>query len=311
MLSALKGFIIAIRPINLAIIAFTQIAIHQLLIVPILVKAHITPIFNFQQILMLAFATVLIAAGGYVINDYYDTEIDRINKPAKKSIGISLSRRTGMVIHLGLSAFGLLLAIFVAKTAAIKGIFLIYFIAFVLLWKYSETWKRQLWIGNFVISFLTVIAVFLPPIAESFTLAALYHIQQELTINAIKGITMLAIFAFLLTFIRELVKDAEDLKGDLALGCNTVPICYGIAFTQKLILSLMGLVVLSIFYFQFKPFALNKITQIYIFTFIHFNILLSAYFIGIKKNYKIGSTFVKLAQLGGVCTLILFYYLYA
>lgn len=173
------------------------------------------------RLFILSASTVMIAAGGYVINDYYDIKIDLINKPERVVVGKSITRRYAILFHTLLSvtgvAFGLVLS---WKIAAVN------FTSAFLLWWYSNSLKRQPFVGNFVVALLTGVAIWL--------VDSLYKTGHMLIITY-------ASFAFFMTLIREIIKDMEDLKGDQTFGCKTLPIVWGMRRTKYFIYGIMVL----------------------------------------------------------------------
>ncbi|HLZ15584.1 MAG TPA: geranylgeranylglycerol-phosphate geranylgeranyltransferase, partial [Cyclobacteriaceae bacterium] len=166
------------------------------------------------------------AAGGYIINDYYDVKIDLINKPGRVVIGKDVARRYALLFHSLLSMTGTALGFIVNWKIGIIN----FFSAF-LLWWYSNDLKRQPFIGNFVVALLTGLSIFLVNI--------LYHVHQPL-------VTIYALFAFAMTLVREIVKDAEDLKGDNSFGCRTLPIIWGIRKTKFFLYLLLFIFFVSV-----------------------------------------------------------------
>lgn len=165
------------------------------------------------RLFMLALSAMLIAAAGYIINDYYDVKIDLINKPERVIIGKGITRRYALLFHTILSLTGIALGFFLNwKIGALN------FIAAFLLWLYSNALKRLPFIGNFTVALLTGLSIFsvnllYPPL---FVLVWVY-----------------ALFAFFMTLVREIIKDIEDLKGDDTFGSRTLPIVWGIRRTKQ------------------------------------------------------------------------------
>ncbi|MCA4898797.1 MAG: geranylgeranylglycerol-phosphate geranylgeranyltransferase [Bacteroidota bacterium] len=161
---------------------------------------------------ILSASTILIAAAGYIINDYYDVKIDLINKPERVVIGKSITRRYAIFFHTALSFLGVALGLLINwKVGTIN------FVCAFFLWLYSNNLKRQPLIGNMVVSFLTGLSVFI--------LVFLYEQLFPLVVAY-------SLFAFFMTLIREVVKDMEDVKGDNSFGCKTLPIVWGIRKTK-------------------------------------------------------------------------------
>jgi len=177
-------------------------------------------------LLLLSFSTILIAAAGYIINDYYDVKIDLINKPERVVIGKTIARRYAILLHSVLSFAGVALGLLLSwQVAAIN------FFASFLLWFYSNHLKRLPFVGNFVVALLTGLSVAL--------INLLYH--QSATL-----IYIYAVFAFMITLVREIIKDMEDLKGDNTYGCKTLPIVWGIPKTRQFIYAILFLFIAGV-----------------------------------------------------------------
>lgn len=171
------------------------------------------------RLFMLSVSTLMIAAGGYIINDYYDIKIDLINKPQRVVIGKSITRRYAILFHTLLSFAGVALGFVLSwKIAAVN------FASASVLWFYSNTLKRQPFVGNFVVALLTGVAIWL--------VDSLYKTGHMLII-------CYASFAFFITLIREIIKDMEDLKGDETFGCKTLPIVWGLRKTKYFIYGIL------------------------------------------------------------------------
>ncbi|MCU0418266.1 MAG: geranylgeranylglycerol-phosphate geranylgeranyltransferase [Cyclobacteriaceae bacterium] len=165
------------------------------------------------RLLALASSTILIAAAGYVINDYYDVKIDLINKPERVVVGKWLPRRFALLLHTVLSLLGVALGSGLSWLIGTAN-----FLSAFLLWAYSNQLKRLPLIGNLSIGLLTGAAVLM--------VEALYQSHSVL-------IYIYALFAFFITVVREIAKDMEDLKGDNTFGCKTLPIVWGIRKTKQ------------------------------------------------------------------------------
>lgn len=172
-------------------------------------------VFSDWRLFVLSLSTVLIAAAGYIINDYYDIKIDLINKPDRVVIGKSITRRYAILFHTFISSTGILLGVVVGwKIGAIN------FICVFLLWLYSNNLKRQPFIGNLAVAALTGLSIDM--------INLLYNVHNTLVI-------IYSLFAFFMTLVREIVKDMEDMKGDTTFGCRTLPIVWGIRKTKSLL----------------------------------------------------------------------------
>ena len=157
--------------------------------------------------LVLTLSTVCIAAAGYIINDYYDVKIDAINKPDRVVVGKSIRRRPAMFTHMVLSFIGIALGFWLSLPVGLINVG-----AVLLLWGYSATLKKMPLAGNVVIALLS---------ASMLLVVAVYA-------GKLNNITIsYAVFAFLISLIREIVKDMEDVRGDASFDCRTLPIVLG------------------------------------------------------------------------------------
>ena len=230
---SLKRFVVSFlrltRVWNLLIIALSQYFTAAMLI-------DWTKIMDWR-LFVLSLSTISIAAGGYIINDYYDIKIDLVNKPERVVIGKGITRRYAILLHSLLSLFGIALGFVIGwRIAAIN------FASVFLLWWYSNDLKRHPFVGNVVVALMTGIAVML--------VDGLYETGNLL-------ILVYATFAFFMTLIREIIKDMDDLKGDHTFGCRTLPIVWGFRKTKILVYSILtlfvGVVFLLNFYFTRLP----------------------------------------------------------
>lgn len=199
------GFLIASRIPNLFIIGATQYLTAILLVSDFPHKYDWVKSWHF---FIMAISTGMIAAAGYIINDYYDQKIDMINRPDKVVVGTMFRRRLALLAHGILT----ILAIGMGFYLGIK-MGAIYLFAAFSLWYYSNYLRRITLIGNLIIAFLTGLTLLMVPI---------YFDRNE------PMVYVYSLFAMAITLIREVLKDIEDLKGDSAFGCQSIPVIFGI-----------------------------------------------------------------------------------
>ncbi len=242
--------------------------------------------FTHVGLFWLTSSTLMLAAAGYIINDYYDVKIDYINKPDRVIVGRVLKRRIAMIWQLALNFTGIAIGFFLSPWIG-----LIHCFSAFTLWLYSNQLKRLPFIGNLSIALLTGLSVLV--------VAVLFHEKNWL-------IFTYAYFAFGITLAREIIKDMEDLKGDETFGCKTLPIVWGIRKTKQFVFALLTLFIGSIFYFVFK--AQNDILNTYFMIMVIPATLFMVYFIQADTKSKFAnlSNFCKLFILSGVISMAFF-----
>ncbi|HMK03957.1 MAG TPA: geranylgeranylglycerol-phosphate geranylgeranyltransferase [Ferruginibacter sp.] len=226
----ITAFFRLVRWPNLVFIALTQVLFYFSLVQPLYGKG-IYSNFNSTLFILLILASVLIAAAGYIINDYFDLNIDQVNKPGKLVIDKLIKRRWAIVQHILLSLAGILISFYIDFNSQTYWLGIANFGCVFLLFGYSITLKKKLLIGNVLISALTawVIIVGFLCYYNSFYCNSCDRSYFEAYNHRFIRISFLyAGFAFVISLIREVVKDMEDMEGDARYGCKTMPIAWGI-----------------------------------------------------------------------------------
>ena len=232
-----------IRFQNLLIIAVTQYMMRLFILEPILAVNSFEPQLDHFHFFLLVFSSMAITAAGYVINDYFDMKTDLLNRPDTVIVGMRITRRWAMVIHIFLNSAGILTGIYLSWYVGMLGFGIVYILAAGLLWFYSTTYKRQFLIGNLIVSIFTAVVPFVVIVFEVPLLNREYGeimIARGMNFNNILAwVGGFSFFAFLATLIREIIKDVEDFEGDAAYGRNTLPIVLGIRLTRILVIILI------------------------------------------------------------------------
>ena len=221
----ITAFFTLIRWQNLLFIAITQALFAYCIITPVYKVASVTPIVTKVVLFLLILASVLIAAAGYIINDYFDLNIDLINKPGKVIVGKTITRRWAIVFHLVLSFLGIAIGFYLDLTTRILLLGIANSICVLLLFFYSISLKKKLLIGNILISSLTAWTVFVITWCETRNLLSPLGLSR---IKITRYTFLYAGFAFIISLIREAIKDIEDMEGDRRYGCTTMPILWGV-----------------------------------------------------------------------------------
>jgi 4-hydroxybenzoate polyprenyltransferase len=263
---------------------------------------------------LLSLSSLLIAAAGYIINDYFDLNIDRVNKPDRLVVEKIIKRRWTILWHWILSGVGTLLGLYVSwrlrnpviVVANLGCVFLLYF--------YSTTFKRKLLIGNVVISLLTAWVILVLYASEVY-----FSVFREPAYHAIlsrhfKFAILYGGFAFIISLVREVVKDIEDIEGDTRYGCRTMPIVWGVnvakVFAATWLVVLTGaLIVIQFYILQYvgTPLVLYCLIFYCVSLLILplWWILRKLYTAQTKADYHLLSSVIKGVMLAGILSMII------
>jgi 4-hydroxybenzoate polyprenyltransferase len=227
-------------------VALTQYALRYLIITPTFIAHHSSPILNSLQFFLLVLCTLIVAAGGYIINDHYDIEIDRINKIESQILGKTISASKALPIYFSSLILGGAIAILLAYQLNLWNLIFIYPLACGLLYFYARYFKKVALIGNLIVSLFTAFVVLIVFISELPIISQLPDESQTYLLQLGFGFT---IFSFLSNLFRELIKDIEDMKGDKLFGAKTAPIVFGIKWTKFICNIVLVLLFSYILYF--------------------------------------------------------------
>jgi len=238
-------FLRLIRPVNLLIIAVTMYSVGGYLDIVYADFNHGTMLIQSFNFFLLVISTVFIAAAGNIINDYFDVRADRVNRPERTVITKHIKRRWAIVFHwiLNFVAFGI--AIHLGLVLETFWYVFIHLLSINLLWFYSMQLKRTLVIGNVVIALLTalvpiLVGIYYQDYFKEVMIESAYpfHLNSYVFFPVYLGVG-LGVFAFVLNLTREIVKDMEDIKGDLVIKARTIPIVYGLRKSRSIVVFFM------------------------------------------------------------------------
>ncbi|MCF6131096.1 geranylgeranylglycerol-phosphate geranylgeranyltransferase [Flavobacterium wongokense] len=214
-----------VRGYNIPIIALAQYLSAIFILAPN--KRALDVLLDFNLFIIVIVSSLTIASG-YIINNFYDSKKDLINRPNKSKLDRLVSQKTKLQVYFTVNFIVFLLAFFVSVRAVL------FFSTYIfLIWFYSHKLKKMLIIGNLTASFLAVLPFF----------AILLYYK-----NLYPQIFAHATFLFLLLLIREMIKDLENIKGDIANDYQTIPVIYGEGFSKKAITLLTLLTTIPIYY---------------------------------------------------------------
>jgi 4-hydroxybenzoate polyprenyltransferase len=260
---------------------------------------------------VLVIAAVLIAAAGNIINDYFDRRADKINKPKKVIIGKSVNRKVAILIHQSLNAIALGLVLWVSMKNSFSMLMLLPLLIALLLWSYSPLFKKKPLIGNLLVAFCTAAV---PIFAVLTDLYLLQHspigkgLSQEFINQSIWPLILaIAAFAFVLTMIREAVKDVQDEPGDRSEHYQTLPIIWGLKRTKRYVMSWMLVFLFMVFLLSMQYTVIAS--KLMILSLLVLPMLLAIYFvIQAKSTTDFGkvSLLIKIVMLCGLLLLMTF-----
>ena len=305
-----------IRWKNLVIVVLTMVLMRYAIIEPILGKIGVylkngpddavamTLQFPWYDFLLLVLATVFITAGGYVINDYFDIKTDLINR-GKVIVGTKVSRRKAMMWHTILNLLGVGMGFYISWKAGYMLMGTLFLIVSGLLYFYSASYKRQFLVGNIIVAILTALV---PMLVVFYEWPAIYRFYALNSVSLPEFNTIFywvggfALFAFLTTLTREIVKDIEDFEGDKAYGRNTVPVVIGIV-NSKIAAGALMVLTLVFLYAIWYFFVQDTITLIYISLAISLPLLVALRLLVKSRNKKelhSTSNLIKVVMLTGI-----------
>lgn len=294
----LIDFFRLIRFKNLIIIALSQYLVRYALIIPMTDSISLSDL----QFFYLVFSTICIAAAGYIINDYFDTQVDRLNE-RKVIIGNTIKRREAILMHFILSGIGVFLGFYLGWKVGITNLGFINLFSSTALWFYSTNMKKAYLSGNIIISLLAGLALFIVP---------MYDIIPNPEINgknAFYLICFYSMFAFITTFIREIIKDFEDQFGDSKMGYSTFAIVS--SKTAKITVQVISiLLITSIGWISYLQIIYDEIyASIYVLLTIELPLIYFFFKLrnaNNKKTYHQLSQLIKLIMLTGTLSILVF-----
>jgi 4-hydroxybenzoate polyprenyltransferase len=260
--------------------------------------------FPLIDFIILVLSTVFITAGGYVINDYFDIKTDLVNR-GEVIVGTKIPRRMAMMWHSIFNILGVAGGLYISWKAGYIWMGILFIIVSGLLYFYSASYKRQFLIGNLIVALLTAMVPMLVVLYEWPALFQYYSVNS----SNIPGLSFLfywvggfALFAFLTTLSREVIKDIEDFEGDLAYGRNTLPVVLGVTASKIVAVSLI-IMTLALLYIVWYFFVNDKITLIYLSAVIALPLLFVIFQLLISKTRRqlhSASSLMKIIMLAGI-----------
>ncbi len=312
------AFFRLVRWPNLCFILLTQVLFYYCVFRHLLADGSDTDFyFSGDRIFLfyiLCAASVLIAAGGYVINDYFDLKIDSVNKPNRVVVDRIVKRRWAILWHLLFSLLGVALSFYISWKTGNYIIGIGNIVCVFLLWVYSTTFKKKVLLGNIIIAALTAWVIV---VIYFFTGARPVHFEgwdnagYPFNIRKFFKITLVyAGFAFILSVVREVVKDMEDVIGDARYNCRTMPIAWGMPAAKVFVAVWMAVLIAAVSIAAFYAFQSGwRWGALYVFALILVPML--RFLLNLKKAFTAEhfhqlSKLVKLIMLTGILSMFFF-----
>lgn len=299
-----------VRLPNVFMIILTQLLLRYCIIQPYLYADLPDSISPLPDFLILVFVTVLIAIGGYVINDYFDVKIDSVNRPGKLVVNKLITGRTAIKLHMILNGIAILMGFYLAwRIKAISFGLVFPFISGVL-WIYSAKYKRMLFWGNLIVAGLSSFVILMVWLFEFFWLR-LNAVQFIDVLPAIRWVTYVfiayAVFAFLVSLVREIIKDMEDTEGDKTVDCKTLPLVFGMKNTRFIVSAILLATIILLGYAQIILFRLSMNMAFWYFMFTvqtgAVYLLVTLFQAREKEDYHFLSSLCKLIMVAGILSM--------
>lgn len=256
---------------------------------------------------LLLIATVCIAAGGYIINDIFDIRIDTINKTQKVIINNHISEKSAYNYYLVFTASGVFLGFYLSNHIGVPGFAALFILIGALLYIYATFLKGILLLGNLVISLLISSSILIVGLFELFPNISSQNILEYQEVFSI--LLKYAFFAFLLTLIREIVKDIEDVNGDKNDDLKTLPIVLGRKRAALFAFILAVITVMVILFYMYDSLYKKIVAMAYFLIFIIGPLLyfcVQLFSAEKKESFRKLSTLLKFIMLFGILTLLLY-----
>ena len=249
-MTTLINFIKLIRPINLMIIVLVQCLIKFLLINHFIEQPGLD---NLNFFLFIT-SILLITAGGYIINDIYDEKVDKINKEDKRIINKKITSKIALVWYILFNIVSLILITYVCYIINKLSFSLIFLYSIFALWRYSKKLKNSFLKGNLIVSWLVALSIINLGLLDIISVIRIENSSEII----FKIILIYALFSFLMTLSREIIKDVEDIEGDRLSNTNTVIIKLGLQKTKLIINSINFIAFFLIGIWQYFQYSLSQ-----------------------------------------------------
>lgn len=309
----ITAFFKLIRWQNLLMTAIMMSLVYRCVMSPLSYYSTIDVFPSSVSFVLLVMSLIFIVAAAYVVNDSFDVETDKVNKPERSFIPNIFSQKEANLFYVILTFLGLasgLVSSILLLNVRFYTLFAVIVLLACLLYSYSSTYKRKLFVGNLIVSLSVAIAVFLPYLFELLYLSdnILYLSEcKDIVKNIAYFVLIYTMFAFLLTFIREIVKDVEDVEGDGRTHCRTIPVVYGLSKTKTILYVLIVLLSILLSAYQYILFELQLFAAFASMAFVtlcSIVLIVKIYKAEEKKYFHNLSNMIKIMMLIGILSML-------
>lgn len=269
-----------IRYKNLLLLAFMQLII----LFGFLRMQDIPLALALWQYYLLIVSTVCIAAGGYIINDIMDQDVDGINKPKKAIVGHTISENFAYNLYVAFSIIGVGIGFYLSKIIGRPNFVTVFILCAALLYIYSTSFKQIMIVKNIVVAFLLAFSILIIDLFMIFPATDTTNRAQMFPVFSV--LIDFSIIAFIINLLREMVKDLEDVNGDYSNGIQTLPVALGVARTTKLVFGLSFIPTICILYYMYVNLFELQYATVYILGFLVGPLLYFSIKIWSAKNKK-------------------------
>ncbi|WP_442786907.1 geranylgeranylglycerol-phosphate geranylgeranyltransferase [Flavobacterium suncheonense] len=295
-------FLKLIRFQNLIMLALMQLVFHFVFFKN---QSDLLLALSDWQFVLLVVATVCIAAAGYVINNIMDQETDSVAKPNEVVVGKHLSESLAYNLYIGLNIVGVGIGFYLSNLIGKPMFSSVFIIVAATLYLYATSFKQTLLIGNIIVALLLGLSVIIVGVFDLFPITFDENRIQMAVYFSI--LTDYALFAFVLSFIREIVKDIEDMDGDYNAGMNTLPIVLGKERTAKIVFFLTLVPIALLLLYINKNLLTLEWVMYYLLLFVTAPLLyflIKIWSAKTKKDFNHLSLILKLVLLFGILSIV-------
>jgi 4-hydroxybenzoate polyprenyltransferase len=266
---------------------------------------------NWYGFSLLVLSTVCLAAAGYIINDIEDLEADMINRPQRVIVDKHLSSNLSFNWYLALNILGVILGFVVAQTVEKSAFFVLFIIISAVLYLYATYLKYIFLIGHLAVSLLVSFSILIVGVFELLPMLTPENRSTQLTI--FKILLDYAIFAFIINFIRELIKSVEDMQGDYKVGVKSLPILAGKDRAVRIIFFLSLLPIFGVSYYVFTYLNKQPIAIVYFVVTVILPLMYCSYKLfsaKAAKTFTLISLEYKIIMVFGMLSMLLYKFLF-